>query len=155
MLNSQVEAQLIMKVLRKYGEIELPAQGTSMYPLIKQGDICTFTSCKPTSLYKGDIALFISFNGKIVAHRFCRTEYINNKQYFLFKGDTNLGLDEPVYHEHIIGKLAYIQKRTKKIKATNFPLNSWSKMILTFPIISYWLRLYLNKKEAKTFSGVS
>ncbi len=138
---------LIAKVLKKYDEIELPADGTSMYPFIREGDICTFTSCDPSSLKKGDVVLFKSQRGQLVAHRFIQTETIQRKHYYLFKGDTNLGFDDPVCEEDIIGKLAVVKRNNMKFSSSNITSNLWSKTILTFPIISYWLRLYINRRN--------
>ncbi|MGQ4665910.1 signal peptidase I [Metabacillus halosaccharovorans] len=139
------EAMFIIKVLKKYGVIELPAEGTSMFPLIKEGDICHFVSCETISLQRGDIALFFSTSGKLVAHRLYQTKKVNNCIYFLFKGDSNLGLDHPVHSEQIIGKLTYIQKRAKKISSKSMFFSFWSKVILKVPFTSYLLRYYLNK----------
>jgi signal peptidase len=143
------ESRLVSKVLKKYRLIDLPAQGTSMFPLIKEGDICTFRSCDPSKLKKGDIVLFFSSESKLVAHRFYQSKRIDNEQLFLFKGDSNIKEDHPITREHIIGKLAFIKRKRKKISITQFQYEIWSKAILLFPIISYWLRSFLNKRETK------
>jgi signal peptidase len=146
---NEAESQLVSKVLKKYRLIDLPAQGTSMLPLIKEGDICTFRTCDPSKLKKGDIVLFFSSESKLVAHRFYYSKRIDNKQFFLFKGDTNLKQDHPVTKEHIVGKLTYIKTKKRKVSASQFSFELWSKAILLFPIISYWLRLLLDKRETK------
>jgi signal peptidase I len=128
---------LIDQAMKKKGWIDLPAQGTSMYPLIKRGDICRFTSCEPSSIRKGDIILYRSKSGSLVAHRFYQLRHMGHEVQYIFKGDTNLGLDEPVTQDQIIGKMM-----------TNFSADIWSGIILSFPFLSKILRIYLNRKES-------
>jgi signal peptidase len=141
--------QVMKGIIRKKGWIDIPAYGTSMFPLIKKGNICRFASCEKTRIKKGDVLLFQTQHGNLVAHRF--VESINQEKY-LFKGDTNLGKDEPVSYEKIIGKLVLIRKEKINIKSTNIFVFLWSKMIITFPMLSAFLRMYLNKKESRKLS---
>lgn len=143
------EARFIIKVLKRYGEIELPAVGTSMFPLIKDGDFCRFVSCETKNLQKGDIALFFSTSGKLIAHRFYETKKQKDGLYFLFKGDTNIAFDNLVPNDQVIGKLTSIQKISKEITSNSMLFCFWSKVILSIPFISYLLRYYLNKLVPK------
>ena len=146
---SPTESQLIANVLIKYGTIDLPSTGTSMYPLIRQGDICSFRACDPFVLKRGDIVLFFTESGQLVAHRFYKLEFNNGKYSFFLKGDTNLGSDEPVTEHQIIGKLTLIKRKNKILSTTSLTVNLWSKLILLIPTFSHWLRAYLNRKDSK------
>jgi signal peptidase len=128
---------LITQVMNNRGWIDLPAQGTSMYPFIKKGDICRFISCKASNIKKGDIILYRTDSGSLVAHRFYKLKHNNQQIQYIFKGDTNLGYDEPVNQDQILGKLM-----------TDFSAHIWSQIIITFPILSKILRVYLNRKES-------
>lgn len=150
---SSAEAQLISRVLHRYGEIEISAVGTSMFPFIKEGDVCTFTPCDSTSLLKGDVLLFFTSTGKLVAHRFIEKKGINNVDYFFCKGDTNLGHDEPILERNLIGKLISVQKRNWLLHSESTISRFWRLIIIKLPILSYLLRLYLNRKVAKYFWG--
>ncbi|TLS35562.1 signal peptidase I [Pseudalkalibacillus caeni] len=151
MQNNSDSVALITKVLKKYDEIDLPAEGTSMFPLIKKGDICTFRRCDPSEFQRGDIILFLTSEGRLVAHRLMHKKLTIDKCYFLFKGDTNLGFDEPIFEENIIGKLALVKRNQIKFSSANLVVHAWSRLIIWFPIISYWLRLYLNRKRKLQF----
>jgi signal peptidase len=140
--------QLITHVIQKNGWIELPAQGTSMYPFIKKGDICRFIACETSSIRKGDIILFRTSLGSLVAHRFYQSKSINHQIQYHFKGDTNLGHDEAIAHDQIIGKLNWIRRNKTIIHVTDLSAHVWSKIILSFPILSLILRIYLNRKES-------
>ncbi|MHA7139530.1 signal peptidase I [Rossellomorea arthrocnemi] len=146
MLANQEAVHLISNVMKKHKWIDLPAQGTSMFPYIKDGDVCTFVTCAPSDLEKGDTALYHTVQGKLVTHRFVKQQTINEDKFYMFKGDTNLGLDEPIGDQQIIGKLIYIKRRNRKVSAGSVSSILWSKAILSFPYLSQWLRSYLNSR---------
>ena len=141
------EIALLSNLLRKYGTIDLPSKGMSMYPIIKEDDICSFSVCNPSLLKKGDIVLFFLSNGQLVAHRFFKSALMNNEQHFIFKGDTNLAFDEPVKADQILGKLTNINRKNKSKKISCLINTFWTQMIITTPSISYLLQVYLSRKQ--------
>lgn len=137
---NQTEGIILLEVLKKYGSIELPASGMSMYPIIKEGDICNFTICDPINLTSNDIVLFMSEQGKLVAHRFCNTTTKNNIPHFIFKGDTNLGTDSPIPKELILGKLHYINRGNKRIYINSLTFFVWRMVIQLLPKAGYLVK---------------
>lgn len=146
MLMDENTLTFLKRTINKDGWLELPAYGNSMFPFIKQGNICRFVPCEPSLLKLGDVILFYSQAGQLIAHRLVKIKTIHNRPIFLFKGDTNLGLDQPVEEEWIIGKLEHVQKRGKQLTPEHFMANLWGKLILSFPILSGILRKHLNRK---------
>jgi signal peptidase I len=151
MIFDNTTIDLFKHVVRMDGFMKLPAEGNSMFPLIRKGDICQFVTCEPTTLIKGDIVLFHSESGQLIAHRFSHTKKLKNVQRYFFKGDTNLGYDHPVTEYQIIGKLSFIQKANKQFSMENIAAELWGKLILTVPAISGMLRKYLNWKSPYQF----
>ncbi|KPL58254.1 signal peptidase I [Rossellomorea vietnamensis] len=147
MLANQEAIHLISNVMKKHKWIDLLAQGTSMFPYIQDGDVCTFVTCSPAELQKGDTALYHTVQGKLVTHRFVKQQTINEDTFYIFKGDTNLGFDEPVGDQQIVGKLIYIKRRRRRISAESVRSILWSKAILLLPYLSQWLRSYLNSRD--------
>lgn len=137
---------VLQRTIKKKGWISLPSEGNSMFPLIQQGEVCRFESFDPTTTKKGDIILFWSTGGKLVAHRVYE---IGNP--YICKGDTNIQFDEPVRLERILGKLVSIKKQNREIKLNQALVAIWSKLILTFPFICTILRVYLNSRDKKEF----
>lgn len=137
---------LLKRTIEKDGWLELPAYGNSMYPFIQQGNLCRFEPCDPSLVKKGDVILFQSRDGRLIAHRFIRTKNIDHQPQFFLKGDTNLGFDQPIGKERILGKLVCVQKHLHKISPDAFTTKLWGKLILTFPGLSGILRKYLNRK---------
>lgn len=139
--------RLIGNVINKNGFIDIPAEGTSMFPFIRKGDVCRFVSCEVLTLKKGSVVLFRTSSGGLIAHRYYKTITDGNQTRYVLKGDTNLGFDEPVDREQIIGKLASIQKDKRTLHAAHFAANLWGAIILSSPVSSQLLRVYLNWKE--------
>lgn len=134
---------LLKHSLNKNGWIDLPAKGVSMFPFIREGNICRFILQEPALLKKGEIVLFTSSSNQLIAHRLCSSFFVNGEQYFLFKGDSNLGFDELVKANQIIGKLSLIQ--SKRVQSHNFFANLYGRLILSAPILSRLFRIYLDK----------
>jgi signal peptidase I len=138
---------LVKDLIKKQGWMDLPADGTSMYPLIKKGDICRFISHEASKIKKGDVLLFRTLSGNLVAHRLVRIYTHHNQVMYLLKGDTNLGVDEPITETQIMGELAFIKRGKKKMNVSNPVLHAWGKVVLFFPVLSALLRSFLNKKS--------
>ncbi|MGM7721194.1 signal peptidase I [Metabacillus sp. Hm71] len=146
---------LLIKTMQKYGWMDLPSYGTSMYPFIQKGNICRFVEFNEKTVKKGDVLLYHSESGQLIAHRFLRKKQINNQPYYVLKGDTNLCSDEPVRQEQIIGKLVTINRLNKKIYNDDYTAILWSNLILSFPLMSKVLSAYLSfKAPNRTRSGV-
>jgi signal peptidase I len=138
--------QLLNKTIKRDGWLDLPAFGNSMYPFIKQGNLCRFISCDSSIIKKGDIILFYSPSGYIVAHRLISIKKIQSKLLFQLKGDTNLGCDPLIEEEQIIGKLVHVQKQNIQLNSDYFISRLWGGIILSYPALSGILRKYLNRK---------
>ncbi|AGK52675.1 S24/S26 family peptidase [Bacillus sp. 1NLA3E] len=139
---------LFKKNIRNHGFIDWEFEGNSMFPLIQKGNICRFVYCEPFKLIKGDIVLYYSETGQLVAHRFFHTKLVKEQRHYLFKGDTNFSFDQPVTEEQIIGKLAFIKKVDKKVWMADLPMGLWGKTILLLPFTSIILGNYINLKNA-------
>ncbi|NHM29292.1 hypothetical protein [Neobacillus terrae] len=137
---------LLKRAIMKDGWLELPSFGNSMFPLIKQGTICRFTPHSPNNVKKGDILLFYSLNGQLIAHRYYSSKIKNKTREYNFKGDTNLGWDRPIEESRVLGKLEVIYKRTFEIHSDNFIPVLWGGIIMAFPQVSGILRRYLNHR---------
>ncbi|MBT2642221.1 hypothetical protein J7I80_08290 [Bacillus sp. ISL-41] len=147
MLIDEAIFRLLLRTIQKEGWLELPATGNSMFPYIQKGDKCRFVPCDPSALNKGDVVLFLSSSNQLIAHRFVKrteSQHIHNK--FVFKGDTNLGFDQPVENCRLIGKLTYVKKKHVTFTSDDVMARIWAYLILAFPIISSFLRRYLNGK---------
>lgn len=141
--------QLVEKVIRKHRWIELPAKGTSMYPYIREGDACTFETCSQSDLVKGDVILFHNVQGQLISHRFIKIIMSGGERYLMCKGDTNLGFDEPILPQQVIGKLMYIKRRDIQFSASTWGSFLWREAILRFPSLTQMLRMFVDRKAVR------
>ncbi|KKI92978.1 hypothetical protein WQ54_05560 [Bacillus sp. SA1-12] len=152
---SKDTVDLLINTIRKYGWMDLPSSGMSMYPFIQKGNICRFEAFNENTVKKGDVLLYHSASGQLIAHRFLRIKQINNQSHYVLKGDTNLCSDEPVKQEQIIGKLVTINRLNKKIHIDDYTAILWSNLIISFPFMSKVLSSHLSIKATnRTRSGV-
>jgi signal peptidase I len=138
--------QLLKTLIKKDGSLELPSYGNSMFPFIQEGNLCRFVPYESSILKKGDVILYHSHNDQLIAHRFVSIKMVNHQVMFQLKGDTNLGFDQLIGEERILGKLVNIQKSYKTVNPEDRMARIWGIIILSFPALSGILRKYLNWK---------
>jgi signal peptidase I len=139
---------LLQTAIQKDGWLDLPSQGFSMYPTIQNGDICRFVPCSGNQLKKGDVILFWTESGQLVAHRFYYSKLRDGKLHYYCKGDTNISYDQPIGYENILGALEYIQKRNRKVFPNQIHTYLWGRLIIQLPMLSGILRRYLSRRSA-------
>jgi signal peptidase len=137
---------LLKQTIEKERWLELPASGNSMFPFIRQGNICRFVPLESHSLKKGDILLYCTQEGQLIVHRFVGFKHQEERRLLLLKGDSNLGLDQPIVEERILGRLATVKKKRLTITPDHFITAFWGKLILSSPILSGMLRKFLNSR---------
>ncbi|HWJ79397.1 MAG TPA: signal peptidase I [Niallia sp.] len=142
---NQDTVELLIRTINKYGWMDLPSYGISMYPYIKKGNICRFVQFNEMNVKKGDVLLYHSISGQLIAHRLLAVNITETYQkQFILKGDTNLCPDEPINKNQIIGKLTTIENSKRKKYATDLSSILWSCIILSFPVASKLLRYFLS-----------
>jgi signal peptidase I len=147
---------LFIQTMRNYGWMDLPSYSMSMYPFIKKGNICRFVAFELDKVKKGDVLLYHSSSGQLVAHRFLQVREIDNQLQFVLKGDSNTSIDEPICSDQIIGKLVTIDNDKRKIYTSDYTATFWSYLISTYPVFSKALGTYLRfKSRIKTRFDVS
>ncbi|MFC3884799.1 hypothetical protein ACFOU2_15520 [Bacillus songklensis] len=148
MKEQQFPIASIKSLLKKKGWIEIPSSGVSMYPLIKQGDICRFIPLDSKSkLKKSEIILFVCEDGRLIGHRYYRTFVENGVSYYVFKGDTNVFPDPPVEGSQLIGKLVLIKKKKFRINPQGSFSQLWGSIVFAFPLVPRYCKKYLSLKS--------
>lgn len=136
--------------MQRDGWLVLPAKGSSMYPLIREGNLCRFRAVQTENINIGDILLFCSDSGQLIAHRLQSVIHSEAQQLYLCKGDSNLGFDAPIRREQMIGILVSIEKSKRELRMTDRSVSLWTKAILALPFISHGLNRYLSFQKARS-----
>jgi signal peptidase len=72
-------------------------KGYSMYPLLREGDLVFAYKPSPDKIHVGDIVIYRGIRGELIIHRVIRIVKINNKYYYVTKGDNNPIPDYPEF----------------------------------------------------------
>ena len=96
------------------------AQGSSMYPLVRDGDILCVrpTAQAPTAV--GDIVLYRSSRSGIVVHRVVDIRRREEKTILLVKGDSAARADPQVEESQVLGRVESIHRRGHIIVPTSW-----------------------------------
>ncbi|MET1159971.1 MAG: signal peptidase I [Thermoprotei archaeon] len=64
-------------------------RGYSMYPLLREGDLVFAYKPPPYAIREGDIIIYRSVRGALIIHRVVEVKVIDDKYYYVTKGDNN------------------------------------------------------------------
>lgn len=125
--------------------IQTSTQGKSMIPLIESGSTIV-VNMSPHQVYKvGDIVSYLTRKGKIVVHRILYIqETTTGNTVYSCKGDNNLGIDQFIERQCIIGKIHTIIYSSHEIDLTSIWSRAWGVFIaLCGRVTGVHQRLYL------------
>lgn len=133
------EINLIKESLKK-DRLRFRALGSSMFPLIRNGDLVTIKPVDPDDLSTGDI-IFFEKNDSLILHRIIEEEKFKGK--FTTKGDNMPICDHAVNSNEILGKLTGIERNGKIINLDTSLNKKLGKFIAEFHwIINPLLRFF-------------
>ncbi len=129
------------QVIRAKGWIELKSTGCSMFPLIREQDLCRFHPCDEPAVRRGDILLFHSPDGHLIAHRCRQILFVHGERRFRCQGDANGRMDDPIAADRLIGRLVQIGRQRKVIGANGRAWKIRTALMLWLPSVLAWPRL--------------
>ena len=96
-------------------ELTFICEGTSMNPVLKNGDEVLVSRVPLFSLRFGDIITYKS-DDMFITHRFFYSKHMQNVEIIIAKADNRLKLDKPVSASSLIGKVTKISRDGKTIE---------------------------------------
>ena len=115
-------------LLEDSNTLSIRVSGSSMYPSLKEGDICYEQKCPVEDLKKGDI-IARRKNNFFIMHRLKRLSKRPDGKYVIeMRGDNVLHYDPPFDEEEFVAKLLYF-KRGGKIHQVDSPSMKFKKFI--------------------------
>jgi len=106
-LSGTAVVALLSAVHEKGADFRFRASGTSMAPVIRDGDIITLSPLKGIKLVSGDIVAFLHpETGKLIIHRLID----ESPDTFLAKGDNSLDPDGLIPKPNILGVVTRIER---------------------------------------------
>ena len=118
MLNLEREdfTSIAQEVLGRGRILRFKAKGESMSPSIRDGDILEITPVNGEEIRAGNIIFYHVGKKRMVAHRVTKRIIENDKLIFLTRGDSNIGEEEKVHPEQIMGRVKAIERKERRIR---------------------------------------
>jgi signal peptidase I len=80
------------------------AEGTSMYPTIRDGEVITIAPVSSDQVVRGDV-LLCRHDARMLAHRFVAVTTRGAERFFHLRGDAKAACDAPVGADAVVGKV--------------------------------------------------
>jgi signal peptidase I len=109
-LDDDAFAELSAEILRQGGTFQFTAHGSSMTPLIRDGDLLTIAPVDAASLEIGDVALYRTRRDRIIAHRVVGKTTQGGELVLETQGDARLAPDRPVPADCVLGRAVRFQR---------------------------------------------
>lgn len=116
---------LCVVVIAKFYLAEVPSaviKGSSMLPLLREGDIVFIAKAGPSDIKVGDIIVYKSNYDTYIIHRVVGILIVGNEYYYVTKGDNNIMPDywqfgnyPGIPYERVVGKVVSVGNAVFKI----------------------------------------
>ncbi|HEX8140303.1 MAG TPA: signal peptidase I [Pyrinomonadaceae bacterium] len=110
------------ELLRSGLGLRFRAYGSSMHPTIRSDESITVVPIKPQQIKQGDIILYRTPFGSVMAHRVIGIDQGADALHFITRGDAATDCDRPVGAEQVLGKVISVERKGTQHKLTG--LNS-------------------------------
>ena len=105
-------------LLKMGKQVRFRATGSSMHPLVRDGDTLLIVPCQPSDIRPGDILLCVGAHQRVVVHRVIRRKRSRHGAQFLLKGDKAAQSDGWIDSSAIYGRLEEIERAGKRFSTT-------------------------------------
>ena len=103
-------SEMTAELLDRGNQVRFRAEGGSMSPTIRSGEVVIVEPLPPAGLKAGDICLYRAPRG-LLAHRLVRIE----GTVFIMRGDPLRFPEEEVAHQQILGKVVAAERKGRRI----------------------------------------
>lgn len=129
---------LSREILARGDSIRFKAHGSSMFPLIQNGDLLTICPFEVWDVQPGDVIFYQTRGGKCVAHRVIRIDSRDDHLVLITKGDASPSSKESIHEGQILGQVAGIHRGNRRI---NLHRNLWWILSRHFPVFLHFIYL--------------
>ncbi len=111
---------LASELLKAGYTIRFRAKGTSMHPMIRDGDVVFVAPLKAEQIHKGDVVFFIVGDERALLHRVVNIGNNSADQKYLIQGDGNSHPDGYISGANILGVMTTLERGEMLIPAEGF-----------------------------------
>lgn len=105
-------------LLKMGKQVRFRATGSSMHPLVRDGDTLLISPCQPSGIRPGDILLCVGAHQRVVVHRVIRRRCSRRGAQFLLQGDQAAQPDGWIDQAGIYGRLEEIERAGRRFSTT-------------------------------------
>ena len=124
--------ELSQELLERGALLRFQAQGSSMHPFIKSGDIIVIEPRNGNSVITGDIIFYRRPDGSPTAHRLLRIKGRKGNISLITKGDAMKYSDPPVTGAQVMGRVMLIEGRGRELRLEGWPECFFSRLTAWF-----------------------
>ena len=126
--------------------VSFTAQGTCMYPSLRQGDIIYIQPKSAEDIEIGEVAIYHRDN-HLFGHRTIAKGQNERGRYIITRSDTtNYGDDGPSYNEDILGVVAYSERKNRVLTPVKRDYNLIEKIWFSFCLKCFCFKQHLLRK---------
>ena len=105
-------------LLKMGKQVRFRATGSSMHPLVRDGDTLLISPCQSSGIRPGDILLCVGAHQRVVVHRVIRRRRSRRGAQFLLQGDKAEQSDGWIDQTGVYGRLEEIERAGKRFSTT-------------------------------------
>jgi hypothetical protein len=113
---------LAQEILKHGNSIRFRAHGSSMLPLIRDGDLLTVQPVDWVELKVGQVIFYQTAGKKCIAHRLIKIEVRDQMRLLTTRGDSSPASEEQISEDQALGQVVEIHRGDKRI---NLGRNLW------------------------------
>jgi len=106
---SNLFGAVIEHVLTAGTTVRFRAEGTSMYPTIRDGEAITIASIAAADVVRGDV-LLCRHEGRMLAHRVVEVTTRGADRFFELRGDSKAACDTLVSADAVVGRIVGVRR---------------------------------------------
>ena len=123
-------ASLSKELLHAGKTLRFTARGSSMAPLIRDGDRLVVKPVKESIFYVGDVVLFEVETERLALHRVIEVFETSTAHSYLLQGDQVNHVDGTFDQEKILGRLVSLERNGKIIQLHEFGMKMLSRLVV-------------------------
>jgi signal peptidase len=111
---SRLFGAVIERALTGGTTVRFRAEGTSMYPTIRDGEAITIAAIATNDIVRGDV-LLCRHKKRMVAHRVVNVAACGTERFFELRGDSKGSCDMPVGADAVVGRIIGVHRNGRLV----------------------------------------
>ena len=113
--SSPLFCAVIERVLTAGSIVRFRAEGTSMYPTIRDGEAIAIAAVSTSDVVRGDV-LLCRHKNRMVAHRVVSVATRGTERFFELRGDSNASCDTPIGADAVVGRIIGVLRNGRLVR---------------------------------------